>query len=76
MTCGRENAAAVDIENGGSLCAFELTWAHHPTTGVSGCFSAGATSLRDCLVTAPGESDDVEQAHKALDQQRLLLRIE
>ncbi len=44
MTCGRENAAAVDIESGGSLCAFELTWAHHPTIGVSGCFGAGATT--------------------------------
>ena len=44
MTCGRENAAAVDIENGGSLCVFEPMWAHHPTTGVSGCFGAGATT--------------------------------
>jgi len=44
MTCGRENAADIDIENGGSLCAFELTWAHHPTTGVSGCFGAGAAT--------------------------------
>src|SRR6266702_2863947 len=44
MTCGRENAAAVDIENRGSLCVFEPTWAHHPTTGVSGCFGAGTTT--------------------------------
>ncbi len=44
MTCGRENAAAVDIKNSRSLCAFELTGAHHPTTGVSGCFGAGATA--------------------------------
>lgn len=75
MSCGRDNAAAVDIENGESLYAFETEInlpSHYRSLNLCRCWHR---HRHDFLITLPGKSDDAARARELDEQPREVLDL-